>query len=714
MAGIQSQQQEQKSALERFGTDLTKLAEEGKLDPVIGRDNEIRRLIQVISRRTKNNPVLVGEPGVGKTAIVEGFAQRIVSKDVPTSLLDKRVIALNTGSLLAGAKYRGEFEERLKSVLDEIREKGNIITFIDELHTVVGAGGAEGAVDAANMLKPMLARGELHTIGATTLKEYREYIEKDPALERRFQPILVEEPSVEDTIAILRGLKDKYEAHHGIKITDSAIIAAAELSNRYITNRFLPDKAIDLIDEAAAGLKVQIESSPLELDEIKRKIVQLEIESAALKKEKDPKAKERLAEIEAKLEKLKTEEKELTEKWNTEKSLINKLKEYNQQLDSLRSQLEKYQREGDLDNAARIQYGEIPQIQERIKEVTEELKKRKSRLLREEVTEEDIANIVSRWTGIPVTKLMDSEAHKLIHLEEELHKRVVGQDEAIHAVAKAIRRSRSGIADPNRPIGSFIFLGPTGVGKTELAKALTEILFDTEKNMIRIDMSEYSERHSVARLIGAPPGYVGYEEGGQLTEQVRKKPYSVILLDEIEKAHPEIFNVLLQVLEDGRLTDGKGRTVDFKNTIIIMTSNLGSHIIAEGKDKKAVRNTVLEELKKHFRPEFLNRIDAIVIFDQLTKEDIKQIVDIQLRRLQKSLAEKRIHLEVTPEVREYLAEVGYDPVYGARPLKRAIQDLVSDELAMLIIEGKVREGDVAIAKMDQDGKRIVFEVKSEE
>ncbi len=711
MPGIQSQPQEQKSALERFGTDLTKLAEEGKLDPVIGRDNEIRRLIQVISRRTKNNPVLVGEPGVGKTAIVEGFAQRIISRDVPTSLLDKRVIALNTGSLLAGAKYRGEFEERLKSVLDEIKKKGNIITFIDELHTVVGAGGAEGAVDAANMLKPMLARGELHTIGATTLKEYREYIEKDPALERRFQTILVEEPSVEDTIAILRGLKDKYEAHHGIKITDSALVAAAELSNRYITNRFLPDKAIDLIDEAAAALKVQIESSPLELDEIKRKIVQLEIETAALKKEKDPKAKERLKEIEAKLEKLKAEEKDLTEKWNEEKALINKLKEYNQKLDNLKSQLEKYQREGDLDNAARIQYGEIPKVQEEIKKVTEELKKKKSRLLREEVTEEDIARIVSRWTGIPVTKLMDSEAHKLMHLEEELHKRVVGQDEAIKAVAKAIRRSRSGIADPNRPIGSFIFLGPTGVGKTELAKALTEALFDTEKNMIRIDMSEYSERHSVARLIGAPPGYVGYEEGGQLTEQVRKKPYSVILLDEIEKAHPEIFNVLLQVLEDGRLTDGKGRTVDFTNTIIIMTSNLGSHIIAEDKDKEETRKAVLEELKKHFRPEFLNRVDAIVIFDRLSKDDIKQIVKIQLGRLKKSLKEKQIELEVTPEVEEYLAEVGYDPVYGARPLKRAIQDLISDELAMLIIEGKVREGDKAIAKLDKENKKIVFEVK---
>jgi ATP-dependent Clp protease ATP-binding subunit ClpB len=724
-------------ALEKYSVDLTKRAAEGKLDPVIGRDEEIRRVMQVLSRRTKNNPVLIGEPGVGKTAIVEGLAQRIIAGDVPDTLKNKKVVSLDLGSMLAGAKFRGEFEDRLKAVLKEITEAGNIITFIDELHTVVGAGAAEGAIDASNMLKPMLARGELHTIGATTLREYREHIEKDQALERRFQPVMVEEPTVEDTVAILRGLKERYEVHHGVRITDPAIIAAATLSKRYITQRFLPDKAVDLIDEAASALKMQVESSPVELDQLKRKITQLEIEKAALKKETDDKSKQRLDELEKELADIKERSNSLEARWQEEKQLIDQVRILQETLEKLKMDLEKVQREGDLETAARIQYGEIPEAQKRLAEAEKKIKEKgDGTLLREEVTEEDIAKVVSRWTGVPITRLMESETMKLAHLEEELHKRVISQDLAVKAVANAIRRSRAGIADPNRPMGSFMFLGPTGVGKTELAKSLAYLLFNDENNLVRIDMSEYMESHSVARLIGSPPGYIGFEEGGQLTEAVRRKPYAVILFDEIEKASPDVFNILLQVLDDGRLTDGRGRTVDFKNTIIIMTSNLGSHLIQEysesyqesskkgrddviasekdsvnlstkqSSDWKGIEQEVLEVVKKSFRPEFLNRIDEIVIFKPLSEKDLEYIVDLQLEGLIRRLQEKDITLKVSPEVKEHLIKTGYDPLYGARPLKRAIQDLLVDELALELIEGKIKEGQEITTKLQ--GSKVVF------
>lgn len=697
-------------ALEKYSIDLTARAKEGKLDPVIGRDEEIRRVMQVLSRRTKNNPVLIGEPGVGKTAIVEGLANRIIEGDVPDTLKGKRLVALDLGAMLAGAKFRGEFEDRLKAVLKEVTTSGNIITFIDELHTVVGAGAAEGAVDAANLLKPMLARGELHTIGATTLKEYREHIEKDPALERRFQPVIVEEPSVEDTVAILRGLKERYEVHHGVRITDPAIIAAATLSHRYISGRFLPDKAVDLVDEAASALKMQVESSPVEIDQLKRRVTQLEIEKQALKNEKDDKSKSRLSELEKELADNSEQLRVLEATWQEEKGLIDDVRKLNEQLEKLKSLAERAQREADLESAARIQYGEIPDTQKKLKDAEKKIRDKGEGMLREEVTEEDIARIVARWTGIPVTRLMQSENQKLASLEEELHKRVISQEVAVRAVASAIRRSRAGISDPNKPIGSFIFLGPTGVGKTELAKTLASSLFNDENNMIRIDMSEYMESHSVARLIGSPPGYVGFEEGGQLTETVRRKPYSVVLFDEIEKAHPDVFNVLLQVLDDGRLTDGRGRTVDFRNTIIIMTSNIGSLLIQEGAEKKSnwddVTGEVMELMKKSFRPEFLNRIDEIVVFKNLSARDLVEIVELQLQALQKRLAGRDIKLQIETSVKDMLVEKGYDPVYGARPLKRAIQDLLVDELAMQIIEGKIKDGEEVKAKLEKG--KVIF------
>src|SRR5215831_8437579 len=668
--------------LEKYGRDLTELARRGKIDPVIGRDNEIRRVMQVLSRRTKNNPVLIGDPGVGKTAIVEGLGRRIISGDVPDSLKNKRIIAMDIGAMVAGAKFRGEFEDRLKAFLKEVTDsQGQIVLFIDELHTIVGAGAAEGSVDASNMLKPMLARGELRTIGATTIDEYRKYIEKDAALERRFQPVLVNEPSVEDTIAILRGLKERYEVHHGVRITDSALVAAAVLSQRYITDRFLPDKAIDLVDEAASRLKIELDSMPTEIDVIEREIMQHEMERQALKKEKDPASKERLKKLEKELAGLK------------EKAQITEQAKLKEELDQLRTELERAQRRGELAKASEIQYGRIPELEKKLAAATEKAaKSKKPRLLREEVTEEDIAEVVSSWTHIPVSRLQEGEREKLVKLEEHLHLRVVGQDEAIKAVSNAVRRARAGLQDPNRPLGSFIFLGPTGVGKTELARALAEFLFDDENALIRIDMSEYMEKHTVARLIGAPPGYVGYEEGGQLSEAVRRKPYSVVLFDEIEKAHPDVFNVLLQVLDDGRITDGQGRTVDFKNTVIIMTSNIGSQYITEEESSEARRRLVTDALRAHFRPEFLNRVDEIIIFDRLSEADLKKIVEIQLGRLSKRLGQQKITLKLSDSAKELLAREGYDPVYGARPLRRTIQREILDPLSIDILEGKVREG----------------------
>jgi ATP-dependent Clp protease ATP-binding subunit ClpB len=680
-------------ALEKYGRDLTQLARRGKIDPVIGRDNEIRRIMQVLSRRTKNNPVLIGDPGVGKTAIVEGLARRIISGDVPDSLKNKRVIAMDIGAMVAGAKFRGEFEDRLKAFLKEVTDsQGEIILFIDELHTIVGAGAAEGSVDASNMLKPMLARGELRTVGATTLDEYRKYIEKDAALERRFQPVLVQEPSVEDTIAILRGLKERYEVHHGVRITDAALVAAAVLSHRYISDRFLPDKAIDLVDEAASRLKIELDSMPTEIDVIERQIMQHEMERQALKKEKDPASKERLKKLEKELAELKEKSNALKAEWQKEKALIEEQRKWKEEIDHLRTELERAQRRGELAKASEIQYGRIPELEKKLADATAKSAKAKKSLLREEVTEEDIAEVVSSWTHIPVSRLQEGEREKLVKLEEHLHQRVVGQDEAIKAVANAVRRARAGLQDPNRPLGSFLFLGPTGVGKTELSRALAEFLFDDENAMIRIDMSEYMEKHTVARLIGAPPGYVGYEEGGQLSEAVRRKPYSVVLFDEIEKAHPDVFNVLLQVLDDGRITDGQGRTVDFKNTVIIMTSNIGSQYITEEESREARRRLVTDALRAHFRPEFLNRVDEIIIFDRLTEDDLKKIVEIQLRRLSKRLEQQKITLKLSNSAKELLAREGYDPVYGARPLRRTIQKEILDPLSIDILEGKVREG----------------------
>ncbi len=691
-------------ALEKYGRDLTDLARKGKLDPVIGRDEEIRRVVQILSRRTKNNPALIGEPGVGKTAIAEGLAQRIVNGDVPEGLKKKRIVQLDMGALVAGAKYRGEFEERLKAVLKEITESaGEIILFVDEMHTVVGAGKAEGSMDAGNMLKPMLARGELHLIGATTLDEYRKHVEKDPALERRFQPVLVEEPSVEDTISILRGLKERYEVHHGVRITDPAVIAAATLSHRYIPDRHLPDKAIDLIDEAAARLRTEIDSKPQELDEVDRAIMQLEIEREALKKEKDKASKERLSKLEGELAELREKSKAITARWQAEKAAIGELRALKEKLEQTRTEMERAERAADLEKAARLRYGELRALEEKIRAAEARLKAMQTEgaLLKEEVDAEEIAAIVARWTGIPVDKLLEGETQKLLHMEENLHHRVVGQDEAIRVVSNAVRRSRAGLQDPNRPLGSFIFLGPTGVGKTELARALAEFQFDDERAMIRIDMSEYQEKHTVSRLIGAPPGYVGYDEGGQLTEAVRRRPYSVVLFDEIEKAHPEVFNVLLQLLDDGRLTDGQGRTVDFRNVVVIMTSNLGNTLWENG--RSVSRDEITRVLQAHFRPEFLNRIDEIVVFHPLGKEHLTGIVDIQLRRVAKLLAEKGFKLEVTEAAREYLAEVGYDPHFGARPLKRAIQRELQDPLALKILAGEFKEGDTIKVDRGKDG-----------
>ena len=699
-------------ALERFSQDLTAIASKGDLDPVIGRDDEIRRIVQVLSRRTKNNPVLIGEPGVGKTAIVEGLAQRIVQGDIPETLKDKRVVALDMGALVAGAKYRGEFEDRLKAVLKEVIDAhGQIILFIDEIHTMVGAGAAEGAVDASNMLKPALARGELRCVGATTIKEYRKYIEKDAALERRFQPVMVEEPTVEDTISILRGLKEKYEVHHGVRIKDSALVAAATLSHRYITDRFLPDKAIDLVDEATSRLRIEIDSMPAEIDDIQRKITQLEIEKEALKKEKDQASKDRLKKIEKDLSELRGQTDEMTAHWKREKETISNIRDIKEKLESTRSDAQIAERQGDLTRAAELKYGTLIELEKSLNEENKKLEELQAdqKMLKEEVDSEDIAEVVAKWTGIPVSRMMEGEKEKLLNMEDRLGLRVIGQEKGTIAVANAVRRARSGLQDPNRPIGSFIFLGPTGVGKTELARALAEFLFDDEQYMVRVDMSEYMEKHSVARLIGAPPGYVGYDEGGYLTEAVRRHPYSVVLFDEIEKAHPDVFNVLLQILDDGRMTDGKGRTVDFKNTVLIMTSNVGTQWIQELGDTNSpeMEKRVMDALRSTFKPEFLNRIDEIVIFNSLGLEEIKKIVEIQMGLLAKRLETSKITLELTDKAKEFLANSGFDPVYGARPLKRTIQHLVQDPLAMKILDGSVKEGDHL--RMDVRDGNLVFE-----
>ena len=701
-------------ALAKYGTDLVKRARENELDPVIGRDNEIRNVIRILSRKTKNNPVLIGEPGVGKTAIAEGLAQRIVRGDVPEGLKDKTIFSLDMGALIAGAKYRGEFEERLKAVLEEVRKsEGGIILFIDELHTIVGAGKTEGSMDAGNLLKPMLARGELHCIGATTLNEYAKYIEKDPALERRFQPVMVNEPTVEDTISILRGLKERYEVFHGVKIQDQALIAAATLSNRYITDRFLPDKAIDLVDEACAMIRSEMDSMPAEMDELNRKIMRHEIEEAALKKETDTLSQEHLADIQKELADMRAQFSEMKAKWENEKSAIGKVQKLREEIEQLNAEMEKAEREYDLNRAAEIKYGRLPQLRKELEEEERTAEEGKRTLLRDRVTEEEIAKIVARWTGIPVSKLMEGEREKLLHLEDILHQRVIGQDEAVTKVTEAILRSRAGIQDPNRPIGSFLFLGPTGVGKTELAKALAQVLFDDERNMVRIDMTEYMEKYSVSRLIGAPPGYVGYEEGGQLTEAVRKKPYSVVLFDEIEKAHPDVFNILLQVLDDGRITDSQGRTVDFKNTIIILTSNLGSQYILEGIQDGRITDEAREKvealLKTQFRPEFLNRIDEIVFYKPLMKNEIDRIVDLQIADLRRRLKEKQLDVELTDSARSYIVDAGYDPVYGARPLKRFIQSKVETLIARKILSEDLHHG--SVLTVDYDGRDLFVTTK---
>ena len=709
--------EEKYQALQRYCRDLTEEARKGKLDPVIGRDEEIRRVMQVLSRRTKNNPVVIGEAGVGKTAIVEGLAQRIVSGDVPETLKDKKVLALDLGALLAGAKFRGEFEDRLKAVLNEIDEAaGTVILFIDELHTIVGAGSAQGAVDASNMMKPKLARGELRAIGATTLDEYRKYIEKDAALERRFQPVYVGEPSVEETIAILRGLKERYELHHGVKIKDSALIEAATLSHRYITDRFLPDKAIDLIDEAASKLRIEIDSLPAEIDEIQRRLIQVQIEVEALKKERDQAAVERRKKLEKEAEDLKKQVDEAKSHWEKERELITRIRDVKERIDKARTEADEAERRGDFGKVAEIRYGAIVSLEKELAEKEQELTKlqKDKKMLKEEVDEEDIAEVVSKWTGIPVSRMLEGEREKMIQMEERLHRRVVGQDEAIEAVANTVRRARAGLQDPNRPLGSFLFMGPTGVGKTELAKALAEFLFDDEQAIVRIDMSEFQERHTVSRLIGAPPGYVGYEEGGHLTEAVRRRPYSVVLLDEIEKAHQDVFNVLLQVLDDGRLTDGQGRTVDFKNSVVIMTSNLGSQWITDtaAGDYRVMSERVMEAVREHFKPEFINRVDELIIFRALTQQDLKRIIDLQLEQLVKRTAEQGVALEFTERLKEAFAKEGYDPVYGARPLKRLLQRKIQDELALLILKGDIMEGDALLVDVNAAGS-AVFRKKGE-